>query len=170
MSDSRESTSGHTPVGSHYQPSIGVVITILVLFVGLSFYFLRSSNAGTSTTTTVAGATTTTTAGSTTKTTLPRGKVHVQVANGTSVSGLAGHYTQLLTIDGWATLTQLNSSKVSSTIIYYNPGFGYAATEIASEIGVPSSAIQPLNGLTPVANAQNDNVIVILGPNTAIHG
>ena len=169
MSDSRESTNGHTPVGSHYQPSIGVVITILVLFVGLSFYFLRSSNAGTSTTT-VAGATTTTTSGSTTKTTLPRGKVHVQVANGTSISGLACHYTQQLTIDGWSTLTQVNSSKVSSTIIYYNPGFGYAATAIASEIGAPASAIQPLNGLTPVANAQNDDVIVILGPNTAIHG
>jgi hypothetical protein len=170
MSDSRGSSNERTPVGSHYQPAIGVVITILVLFVGLSFFFLRSTKAATVTPTTVAGATTTTTAGSSTKTTLPRGKVHVQVANGTSVAGLARTYTQQLTVDGWETLPQVNASKVTATVIYYNPGFGYAATAIASEIGAPASSIQPLNGLTPVANAQNDDVIVILGPNTAVHG
>jgi hypothetical protein len=59
---------------------------------------------------------------------------------------------------------------VSATIIYYNPGFLWAAQEIASEIKVSTSAIQPLNGLSPVSGASGDDVIVILGPDIAIKG
>jgi hypothetical protein len=59
---------------------------------------------------------------------------------------------------------------VSATVIYYNPGFLWAAQEVANEIKVSTSAIQPLNGLNPVSGSSGDDVIVILGPDIAIKG
>jgi len=44
----------------------------------------------------------------------------------------------------------------------------WAAQDIASEIKVSTSSIQPLNGLNPVSGASGDDVIVILGPDVAI--
>jgi hypothetical protein len=99
---------------------------------------------------------------------VPKNKVPVQVANGTSVSGLARTYTQQLEALNWDALPQVNGPKVTATTIYYNPGFLWAAQEIAGEIKVSSSAIQPLNGLNPVPGASGDDVIVILGPDVAI--
>ncbi len=64
----------------------------------------------------------------------------------------------------------MNGPKVTQTVIYYNPGFLWAAEEVASEIKVSASAIQPLNGLSPVPGASGDDVIVILGPDVAIKG
>jgi hypothetical protein len=158
-----------SPGGSHYQPAIGVVLIILILFVGATYLMLRSTNSGPSN---VAATTTTTLASSTgggsTSTTVPKNKVPVQVANGTSVSGLARTYTQQLEALNWDALPQVNGPKVTATTIYYNPGFLWAAQEIAGEIKVSSSAIQPLNGLNPVPGASGDDVIVILGPDVAI--
>jgi hypothetical protein len=54
--------------------------------------------------------------------------------------------------------------------VYYNPGYEWAAKDIASEIKVPGSAVKPLNGLTPVAGSAGDDVVVILGPNVATKG
>jgi len=99
---------------------------------------------------------------------LPKNKVPVQVANGTGVSGLARTYTQQLEALNWDALPQLNGPKVTATTIYYNPGFLWAAQEIAGEIKVSASAIQPLNGLNPVSGSSGDDVIVILGPDVAI--
>ena len=165
MSD--ESQPQHqTPGGSHYQPSIGVVLIILVLFVGATFLMLRATKS--STASVAALSTTTTTPTSDTSTTLPRNKVPVQVANGTNVSALARRFTQQLEALNWDALPQVNGPKVSATIIYYNPGFLWAAQDIASEIKVSTSAIQPLNGLSPVSGASGDDVIVILGPDVAI--
>ncbi|MGC8511184.1 MAG: LytR C-terminal domain-containing protein [Acidimicrobiales bacterium] len=154
--------------GSHYQPSLGVVLVILVLFVGGAFIILRSPGAATSpsvTTTTLhprARATTTK---------LPsRASVRVQVANSTSVAGLAGNYSQKLTTLGWDVLPALNASKVAATIIYFKPGFRWAALEIAAQIKISQSAAQPLGHLVPVPNAAGDDIIVILGPDAAIIG
>ena len=146
-----------------------MVLIILILFVGATYLMLRSTNSGPSN---VAATTTTTLASSTgggsTSTTVPKNKVPVQVANGTSVSGLARTYTQQLEALNWDALPQVNGPKVTATTIYYNPGFLWAAQEIAGEIKVSSSAIQPLNGLNPVPGASGDDVIVILGPDVAI--
>jgi hypothetical protein len=156
------------PGGSHYQPSLGVVLIILVLFVGATFLMLRATKSSNASVTAVT--TTTTAVVNGTTTTLPRNKVPVQVANGTNVSALARSYTQQLEALNWDALPQVNGPKVSATIIYYNPGFLWAAQEIASEIKVSTSAIQPLNGLSPVSGASGDDVIVILGPDIAIKG
>lgn len=156
--------------GSHYQPSLIVVMIILVLFVGATFLTLRSTHASTpsgSTTTTIAATGSTTT---TTTRVVAKARVRVQVANGTSTTGLARTYTQQLMTFGWDTLPELNGPKVKATTIYYNPGYLWAAKDLASEIKVGDSGIQPLNGLSPVAGASSDDVIIILGPDVAIHG
>jgi hypothetical protein len=92
------------------------------------------------------------------------------VANGTHTTGLARTYTQQLMTFGWDTLPEVNGSTVSKTIIYYNPGYAWAAKQLANEIKVGASAIQPLNGLSPVKGASGDDVIIILGPDVAIKG
>ena len=155
--------------GSHYQPSIGVVLIILVAFMAGAFLMLRSTKPGSP----VAGAPTTTVPtpgkshGSTTTTVVVKSQVRVQVANGTTVTGLARNFTQQLLTYGWDTLPQANGPHVTSTVIYYNPGFASAARTIAAELKFSASAVRPLNGGNPVAGAASDDVIVILGPNAA---
>jgi LytR cell envelope-related transcriptional attenuator len=158
-----------SPAGSHYQPSLGVVLVLLLIFVGGAYVMLRSPSSATTGTTT----TTTTTVASgrhTTTTVVAKSRVRVQVANGTNITGLAGSTTQHLMTLGWDALPQLNAAKVTSTKVYYNPGYVWAARQIANEIKVPSSAVQPLNGLTPVPGASGDDVIVILGPDASPNG
>ncbi len=165
------STSAPEPPtsGSHYQPRLSVVLILLVLFVGATFAILRTASPASTNATT--SPTSTTLAGShpTTSTTLPpRSRVRVQVANGTLTSGLARSYTQLLITQGWDTLPQLNASRTTKTIVYFNPGFQWAAQQIANQIKVPKSAVTPLNGASPVPGASGDDVIVILGPDVAV--
>ena len=161
--------------GSHYQPSMGVVLVILVVFVAAAFLMLRSSKPGSAT----SGANTTTTLAttpgssakkSTTPTTVAKAQVRVQVANGTTVTGLARGFTQQLLTFGWDTLPQLNGPQVSATVIYFNPGFQAAARTIASELKFSASSVRPLNGASPVSGASSDDVIVLLGLNAAVTG
>ena len=166
------STSAPEPPvsGSHYQPRLGVVLTLLIVFVAAAFLMLHSPSpaatgpAGTTTTTTTTPGT-----HATTTTTPTRSRVRVQVANGTLTTGLAGSYTQLLITQGWDALPQVNaSSRVTKTIVYFNPGYQWAAQQIATQIKVPSSAVKPLNGQTPVPGASGDDVVVVLGPDVAV--
>lgn len=145
------------------------MLIILVLFVGATFVALRShSHAAAITTTThvtVPSSTTTTT--KTTAVTVPKSQVSVQVANGTSVTGLAATYTTKLQLQGWNTLPRVNGPTESATVIYYKPGFLWAAQEIAAEISVAPTAARPLGTSTPVAGAAGDDIVVILGPDVA---
>lgn len=171
MSESSESQHEPHAPGSHYQPALSVVLIILVLFVAATFLMLRSSgpknpSAATSSTVTTPSSSTS----STTAAVVPKSQVRVQVANGTSVTGLARTYTQQLMTLGWDALPETNANKVTSTIVYYNPGYKWAAQSIAASIKVGGSAVQPLNGLSPVAGSSGDDVIVILGPDVAIAG
>ena len=170
----RKDPSSSPKSGSHYQPSLGVMIVILVLFVGATFVALRShsaSHATTSTPTTQSksnsSTTTTTTAAASSSTTVPKSQVSVQVANGTTVSGLAGTYTTKLQLLGWNTLPRLNGPSETATVIYYHPGFLWAAQEIATEIGVPATAARPLGTATPVPGATGDDIVVVLGLDAA---
>lgn len=92
----------------------------------------------------------------------------MQVANSTTITGLAAHFTQKLMTQDWDTLPPVNGTHVSETTIYYNPNFHAAALEVAATVGVASSAVHPLGGLRPVPGASNDDVIVDLGPNSGI--
>jgi hypothetical protein len=99
---------------------------------------------------------------------LTKSKVRVQVANGTNSPGLAASFTQKLMLQGWDTLPPGNSPHVAATIIYYNPPFRKAALEVAATVRVSSSVVHPLGGANPIAGSNSDDVIVVLGPNSAI--
>ena len=166
MSDASSSPRDGHASGSHFQPSLGVVIIIVVLFIGATFLMVRAVAPSSST------PTTTTTSTSSTSTTAPtriiKSRVRVQVANGTTIGSLAGHFTQKLMTQDWDTLPPVNGPHVKATIIYYNPGERAAALEIATTVGVTASVVHPLGGLRPIAGAPGDGVIVILGPNSGI--
>ena len=166
MSDSSQPRHGSHTAGSHYQPSLGVVISIVVLFVAAAFLVLRSPSPSSPSVSTLPPGSTTTT--KTHSTVVPKSRVRVQVANGTSSPRLAGRYTQQLLTLGWDTLPALNASKVTATIVYYNSQFRWAALLVASEIHVTTHAVHPLNGLHPVSNTATDDVIVVLGPDLAV--
>jgi hypothetical protein len=165
MSDTSPTPGNGHASGSHYQPSLAVVLIIVVLFVGATFLMVRSvtpSTASTATTTT-----TTTTKGSTSARVV-KSRVRVQVANGTSITGLAAHYTQELTTQNWDTLPAGNGPTVKSTIVYFHPGYQAAAKLIAKTIDVSSSSVRALGKAKPVTGYATDDVIVVLGPNSGL--
>ncbi|NNN01397.1 MAG: LytR C-terminal domain-containing protein [Acidimicrobiaceae bacterium] len=171
MSESSQPPNEPPTAGSHYQPAIGTVLVIIVLFIGATFLMLRYTSPNVvapTTSTTAPSSTSTTLKGSTTTTTATKAQVRVQVANGTLTTGLARAYTQQLLTIGWNALPETNGPRVAATVVYYNPGFRSAALEIAREIHVKAKAVQALNGQTPVSGAANDDVIVVLGPDVAI--
>ena len=66
------------------------------------------------------------------------------VANGTSITDLAGGTTAYLKSRGFVMLAATNSSqKVSGTQVYAASGQQVAATVVVNALGVPSNAIQP---------------------------
>ncbi len=156
---------GHAS-GSHYQPPLPVVLIIVLLFVGGTFLMVRAvSPASSSSTTTTTTLTTSTTTPASTR--VIKSRVRVQVANGTNVTALAATYTQRLMTQDWDTLPPVNGPAEAKTVIYYRAGQVRAAREIATEIGVSQSSLAPLGHLTSVAGAQGDDVVVVLGNNSA---
>jgi hypothetical protein len=143
------------------------MLIILVLFVGATFVALRAHSKSHPTTSTTQPKSTTTTPAKSTSSTVPKSQVSVQVANGTTTSGLAGTYTTKLQLLGWNTLPRVNGPAETATVIYYHPAFLWAATEIATEIGVSATAARPLGTATPVPGATGDDIVVILGPDVA---
>ena len=164
--------------GSHYQPSMPVVILLLLAFIISAFVIERATHSSSTPSTAPTSSPTTTPGkkhhGGTTKPTttttpiqkrVPKSQVSVQVANGTNTRGLARTFTVNLQIQGWNTLSPLNSPPVRATIVYYAPRFQWAATEIATAIKVPVSAARPLGAARPVPGAAGDDIVVILGLN-----
>jgi hypothetical protein len=165
MSDSSQPHHATNPPGSHYQPALSVVLIIVVLFVVAAFLMIRYvSPASTSSTTTLSPTETTTTLH---HRTVAKSTVRVQVANGTKTANLARTYSEELLTQGWNCLPGVNGPHEKSTVVYFNPGFKWAAIQIAHKIHVGLHSVQALNGLRPVAGASSDDVIVILGPNSA---
>ena len=169
--DDDEIGAVHHP-GSHYQPTPQVAVGLLIAFV-LSlvavFHYVNPVSVNGHAVTTTLASTTTTNANHTT-TTIARGQVKVQVANGTSVPGLARTVTVQLQVKAWGVLQQINAPQsVSATVIYYRLGFQWAARLIASEIHVSQASVRQLKKFTGVPGYNIDDVIVILGPDIA-HG
>jgi hypothetical protein len=167
MSESSQPHHSANPPGSHYQPALSVVLIIVVLFIAAAFLMLRyvspASPAGTGAT-----SSTTTTTTPIHHHTVPKSSVRVQVANGTKVANLARGYSQQLLTQGWNTLPGVNSlAPAKKTVVYFNPGFKWAAIQIAHKIHLGVHSIQALNGQRPVPGASSDDVIVILGHNSA---
>ena len=167
--------------------AIAFVVVFLMANSGLSQADGSSPGGTTSPTTTPAATSTTTTPVSTSTTqathatttqrpkkptsttsTIPKNQVKVQVANGTSTSGVATTLTNTLQTAGWNTLPPVNAtSSASSSVVYYAANRKWAAEEIATELKLSSSAVQPLTTSVPVPGAAGDDVIVLIGPDLA---
>jgi hypothetical protein len=156
---------------SPYQPKPWVAGVLLVLFVVTIALVMANVKAVPIGGTSVGGSHTTTSHPGATTTTLPRSRVTVQVANGTSVHGLAATYTNQLLLAGWNVLAAINGPATPATKVFFKPGFGYAATEIAQEIKVPHSAVTSLAQgaavISQIHYAPGTDVIVLLGPDAA---
>lgn len=172
MSDASQPHHATNPPGSHYQPALSVVLIIVVLFVVAAFLMLRyvSPASPSSSNTTLPPSETTTTLH---HKTVAKSSVRVQVANGTNIPNLARGYSQELLTQGWNCLPGVNAlagfsgSHLKATVVYFNPGFKWAAIQIAHKIKVSLHSIEAMNGLRPVPGASSDDVVVILGHNSA---
>ena len=142
---------------------------------------------GGTTTTAAGGATTTTghttttahttttghhgTAASTTTSTVPHSTVSVVVANATSTSGLAAHYSSVIGAGGWNMKAAVNASTSEATsAVYYATGQQAAASEIATMIGVKPQQVLPLTNATPVSGVTGVDVVVVIGQDLAASG
>jgi hypothetical protein len=126
----------------------------------------------TSTTTTAAGHTTTTKAGhkgsATTTTTVAPSSVSVVVANGTSVNGLAAHYSTVIGAGGWTMQTPVDASATQATsAVYYASGMQQPAASIATSIGVKPAQVLPLSASIPVNGVSGTDVVVVIGSDLA---
>jgi hypothetical protein len=171
---SDEPTPEHPRGMGHLDLVRAVVVT--VVFVVLTIWLLADqsqtashpSTAASSTTTTAHAASTTTGGSHPTTTTIPRSQVKVQVANGSTTAGVATRITQQLQALGWDTLPPVNaSSQVSASVVYYAANRKPQALEIASELKLAATAVQPLTTSVPVAGAAGDDVVVVVGPDLA---
>ena len=108
---------------------------------------------------------------STTTSTVAHSTVKILVANGTQEPNAGAHFSQLLQQQGWSVSVPVNTtSAASTTTIYYIPSEQPAAALVASALGVPATAVQPLTASTPVANVAGLDVVVVIGPDLAANG
>jgi hypothetical protein len=108
---------------------------------------------------------------STTTSTVAHSSVKILVANGTQEPNAGAHFAQQLQQQGWSVSVPQNAtSAASTTMVYYAPSQQAAAALVASELGVPTTAVQPLTAATPVANTAGLDVVVVLGPDLAGNG
>jgi hypothetical protein len=141
---------------------IGFVVAAIVL-VAVGTRAPVSGVPATTTTTTVAGVTTTTVHGTTT-TTLARSATSVQVANGSSGTDLAAHYSAILSAQGWATKPPLDATtQVPVSAVYYAAGQQEAAAAIATELKLSATAVHPLTSAVPVTPDTGNDVVVVIG-------
>jgi hypothetical protein len=101
-------------------------------------------------------------------TTIARAGIKVQVANASSAAGAATRITQTLQTQGWNTLPPVNATSQSpSSFVYYAANRKAFALEIAHELGLATTTVQPLTTSVPVPGAAGDDVVVLVGPDLA---
>lgn len=92
--------------------------------------------------------------------------VTVRVLNGTTVTGLAQRVTENLTTKGYGSVapdTYSSSQSLSESTIAYTDGFKAAATQIADDLGLPSSSVQAMDAEIRVAATEQADVAVLVG-------
>lgn len=160
---------GHVRIGR----AIAIIVVAIVAGVLLLNVASRPSTNGAASSTQSPVTTTTTkphTTTTTTPTTTPHGQVTVLVANGTSVAGLAEHYTQVLTQQGWNGQTPVDvngGADVPTSTVYYAQGQKGNAEAVADELGLKLSAVAPLTASVPVTGAAGMDVVVVVGADLA---
>jgi len=97
--------------------------------------------------------------------------VSVVVANGTSTSGLAAHFSSLVGGSGWSMKTPVNTTTPQTTsVVYYASGEQAAADAIASAVGVKPSQVLPMASSVPVSGVTGTDVVVVIGQDLASAG
>ena len=169
MSDeSRHEGSGAERGVEHLNLGKAAAVVVVFLLVAVLLLAKATHPEATSGSSSVSTTTTTHAGGTTTTTTIPRSKVTVQVANGSSAAGVATRVTQQLQTQGWNTLPPVNASaQVPASVVYYAVNRKPQALEIATELGLAATAVQPLSSSVPVNGAAGDDVVVIIGPDLA---
>lgn len=96
----------------------------------------------------------------------PPAEVRVMVANGTNTSGAAGSTRDsLVAAAGYIGLVanSTNQPNVTTSTVYYSDGYLQNAQGIATTIGLPASAVQPMPASPPVADLEDAHILVELG-------
>ncbi len=94
--------------------------------------------------------------------------IKVLVANGTSTAGLASRISDRVKGFGYNPLASTNSSqKPASTIIYFQPSYSNDAAALAGRFALAPTAVQAMPQPPPVANLNNANILIVVGPDLA---
>jgi len=149
--------------------AVAVVIGVLVLPSATRAPLRVVTASQSSSSTTTPPATTPSSTTTTVATIVPGSStIHVLVANGTSITGLAAGASAFLRSRGFTTLTPTNSTtKVAATQVYTVSGPPGSATTVASALGLSSSAVRPATAVAPVASASGATLVVVAGPDLA---
>jgi hypothetical protein len=95
------------------------------------------------------------------------GEVSVLTANGTGIRGLGGQTADQLKTLGYNTITAVDATKpLDVTSVQYAEGYQNEAKAIALSLGLPGTAVQPLNS-PAVPDTQGASIIVLLGADVA---
>jgi hypothetical protein len=95
-----------------------------------------------------------------------KSKVRVQIANGTSVSGLAHSWSDPLALIGWDMLPPVDATThPARTIIYFAVGEQRAGDVLANDLHVSHKYVTPIKARIGVAGALNDDLVVVIGRN-----
>lgn len=99
----------------------------------------------------------------------PNASVTVRVFNGTDVGGAAGKLTNQLGKLGYdiASATNATTQNISTTVIYFSPGYQSQAVKLATAIGLASSAIKQFSFAAPIPAVQPSDLNVVLGTDKA---
>lgn len=96
-----------------------------------------------------------------------KNRVTVQVANGTSITGLANSWTQPLLTEGWAALPAASTTGFhpTHTWIFFKAGQQQAAKLLAAELHVRHTYVTLLThqAIAAVQGAASDDVVVVIG-------
>jgi hypothetical protein len=63
-----------------------------------------------------------------------------------------------------------STAPAATTTVYYAVFWPSSAHEIATELGVPATSVQPLTPSVPVANTSGIEVVVVIGSDLAGNG
>ncbi len=99
---------------------------------------------------------------------LPAAQVKVVTANASGVSGAAGRAKDKLVAAGYVAEAKNAVSRTDTSAIYYLPGYGENAKEVASLLGAPATIIQAapddvMDLVEENADVVDFHIVVILG-------
>jgi hypothetical protein len=101
--------------------------------------------------------------------------VRVLVLNGSGKSGIAKAGADQLKAANYTTLDPANaatSTPVTTSVVYFTPGYDADAQQIAAKLGLNPSAAQPLPSPPPpeIGDPKDANIVVLIGTDAPVAG